>query len=77
MDSTNVRSGMKSGKKKPKTTVIDDDDDCMTCSACQSKLVKISDITKVLLDYINTMRGNTLACAACGSSLKLLNDIAS
>lgn len=56
MDSTNVRSGMKSRKKKPKTTVIDDDDDCMTCSACQSKLVKISDITKVSLDYINTMR---------------------
>ncbi|WMB88452.1 Zinc finger-like protein (1), partial [Monkeypox virus] len=27
--------------------------------------------------YINTMRGNTLACSACGSSLKLLNDFAS
>ncbi|QED21278.1 hypothetical protein [Borealpox virus] len=76
MDSTSVRSGTKSRKKKPKTTVIDDDD-CMTCSACQSKLVKISDITKVSLDYINTMSGNTLACSACGSSLKLLNDFAS
>ncbi|ABG44915.1 hypothetical protein VARV_NEP73_175_128 [Variola virus] len=76
MDSTNACSGMKSRKKKPKTTVIDEDD-CMMCSVCQSKLVKISDITKVSLDYINTMRGNTLACTACGSSLKLLNDFAS
>ncbi|AOP31617.1 zinc finger-like protein [Skunkpox virus] len=71
-----VHSGMKSRKKKPKTMVIEDED-CMTCSACQSKLVKISDITKVSLDYINTNRGNTLACSACGSSLKLLNDFVS
>ncbi|AUL80595.1 hypothetical protein [Vaccinia virus] len=76
MESTNVRSGIKSRKKRPKTTVIDDDDDCMTCFACQSKWVKISDITTVSLDYINTMRGNTLACVACGSSHKLLNDFA-
>ncbi|AOP31828.1 zinc finger-like protein [Volepox virus] len=73
MDNTITHSGMKSRKKKPKTMVIDDED-CMTCSACQSKLVKISDITKVSLDYINTNNRGTLACSACGSSLKLLDD---
>ncbi|AST09532.1 Zinc finger-like protein [NY_014 poxvirus] len=70
MDST--KAGNKIRKKKPKTTIIDDD--CMTCSVCQSKLVKISDITRVSLDYIQTMSGNTLSCSACGSSLRLLND---
>ncbi|AEN03712.1 zn-finger protein-like protein [Yokapox virus] len=66
------KAGMKIRKRKPKTKVIDD---CMTCSVCQSKLVKISDITRVSLDYIQpTNSVNTLSCSSCGSTLRLLND---
>ncbi|AGU99792.1 M109L [Myxoma virus] len=58
-------------KRKPKTAV---EDDCVTCSSCYSKLVKVSDITKVSLqEYKVAGKGNTLSCAACGSELRLLN----
>ncbi|ABI99104.1 hypothetical protein DpV84gp120 [Deerpox virus W-1170-84] len=64
-------------KRKPKTT-IQDNDDCVTCSSCYSKLIKVSDITKVSLDlYKVSGKGNTLSCAACGSELRLLNDFVS
>ncbi|QDJ95051.1 Zn finger-like protein [Hypsugopox virus] len=58
-------------KRKQKTTV---DDDCMSCSACHSKLVKVSDITKISLDSLKVMgNGNELSCALCGSTLKALD----
>ncbi|AAF17992.1 gp109L [Rabbit fibroma virus] len=58
-------------KRKPKTEI---EDDCVTCSSCYSKLVKVSDITKVSLhEYKVAGKGNTLSCAACGSELRSLN----
>lgn len=46
----------------------------MTCSSCYSKLVKVSDITKVSLnEYKVGGKGNILTCSACGSELRMLN----
>ncbi|QEJ79259.1 maturation protein [Goatpox virus] len=59
-------------KRKPKTTV--QDEEFMTCSSCYSKLVKVSDITKVSLnEYKVGGKGNILTCSACGSELRMLN----
>ncbi|AAL69847.1 SPV108 hypothetical protein [Swinepox virus] len=66
-------AGSKRKKRKPKTTIKDDD--CMTCSSCYSKLVKMSDITTVSLSQYKVVgKGNTLSCSACGSELRTLND---
>ncbi|ABQ43586.1 hypothetical protein [Tanapox virus] len=69
--------GSKKKKRKPKTT-IQDNDNCMTCSSCYSKLVKVSDITKFSLDALKVAgKGNVLTCAACGSELRLLSGFVS
>nr|WGO62735.1 zinc finger-like protein [Wadden Sea poxvirus] len=50
------------------------DDDCITCSACNSKLVKVSDVTRIPLNTLNVGgKGETLSCSVCGSDLRLLN----
>ncbi|ASK51317.1 Zn finger-like protein, late morphogenesis [Eptesipox virus] len=60
-------------KRKPKTTI---EEDCMTCSACHSKLVKVSDITKISLDALKVIgKGNELSCTVCGSTLRALDGL--
>ncbi|QHR82651.1 hypothetical protein [Brazilian porcupinepox virus 1] len=64
-------------KRKPKTTI--NDDNTVSCSSCYSKLVNVSDITKVPFDAYKVAgnKGDILSCATCGSELRLLNGFVS
>ncbi|AAR07467.1 111L [Yaba monkey tumor virus] len=69
--------GAKRKKRKPKIA-IQNNNDCVTCSSCHSKLVKVSDITKISLDELKVAgKGNVLTCSACGSELRLLSGFVS
>ncbi|AKC03265.1 hypothetical protein BVTX09c5_096 [Bovine papular stomatitis virus] len=66
--------GNKKRRRKRVTTVVDGDADCPTCSSCQSRLVTVSDVTRLqTLDFIKC--AGTLSCAACGSMLTPLRDL--
>ncbi|CCD83291.1 Zn finger protein [Squirrelpox virus] len=65
-------------KRKPRTTVDETSDSaCTTCSACHSRLLSVSDITKVPLDALRVAgSGSVLSCATCGSDLRPLSEFA-
>ncbi|ATI21057.1 zinc finger-like protein [Western grey kangaroopox virus] len=67
-------------RRKPRMTVEEQvslDDACTTCSICQSKLVMFSDINRFNIRDLRVGRdGSSLLCAACGSNLCPLSELA-
>ncbi|APG58329.1 protein A19 [BeAn 58058 virus] len=61
-------------KKKRRTKNQINDTSTLSCSSCHSKLVNVSDVTKVSFDaYKVSGKGDILSCSECGSELRLLN----
>ncbi|ADT91138.1 hypothetical protein COTV128 [Cotia virus SPAn232] len=74
----NTAAGLKRKKKRKPKNQIDNSDSTVSCSSCHSKLVNVSDVTKVSFDaYKVSGKGDILSCSECGSELRLLNGFVS
>ncbi|WZD65315.1 Zn-finger protein [Pseudocowpox virus] len=71
-----VAAGNKKRRRRRVTTVVDGDYDPV-CSSCNSRLVSISDVSKLSTLSMGLVPcSGTLSCAACGSMLTPLKDLA-
>ncbi|ADC53867.1 Zn-finger protein [Pseudocowpox virus] len=72
-----VAGGNKKRRRRRVTTVVDSDYNYPVCSSCNSRLVSISDVDKLSTLSMGLVPcSGTLSCAACGSMLTPLKDLA-
>ncbi len=69
-----VAAGNKKRRRRRVTTVVEDGDP--VCSACNSRLVSIKDVDRLSTLSLGLVCSSTLSCAACGSALTPLRDLA-